>query len=248
MGANRESKVTVGKVFSTNTYGDLVIEEVYPRKAKVRFLDTGSARLVGKCDILAGKVKDLYKPIVHGFGFRGEGVPIKGNKVHYRQWYSMIERCYDPTNKAYKENYFRVSVCDDWRNFQNYLTWCKNQKGCGNDGWNLDKDILNKDSYIYSPETCCFVPKEINLAIVAQRVNGDFKYGIYYCGKINKFVPRTRQKDKEKNDRYIGVFDTESDAIEAYKFHKKEYIKFLADKFKDQIDGRVYEALCSWVV
>lgn len=77
---------------------------------------------------------------------------------------------------------------------------------------------------------------------------GDFKYGIYYCRKINKFAPRTRQKDKEKNDRYIGVFDTESDAIEAYKFHKKEYIKFLADKFKDQIEDRVYEALCSWVV
>ena len=38
-------------------------------------------------------------------------------------------------------------------------------------GWQLDKDILLKGNKIYSPDTCCFVPQEINSIAVDSNNN-----------------------------------------------------------------------------
>lgn len=52
--------------------------------------------------------------------------------------------------------------------FSNFLKWFN-----GNyiKGYALDKDILIKGNKVYSPETCCFVPYEIN-TLVTNRKNG----------------------------------------------------------------------------
>lgn len=44
--------------------------------------------------------------------------------------------------------------------FSNFAEWFDKHHV---EGWELDKDILVSGNRTYSPETCCFVPHEINV-------------------------------------------------------------------------------------
>ena len=46
----------------------------------------------------------------------------------------------------------------------------------------------------------------------------------------------------------LGSFDTEVEAFKVYKQAREAYIKQVANKWKDQIDPRVYEALMKYEV
>ena len=47
---------------------------------------------------------------------------------------------------------------------------------------------------------------------------------------------------------YLGMFKTVEEAFQAYKQAKEAYIKEVANKWKDQIDNRVYKALMNYQV
>ncbi len=91
-----------------------------------------------------------------------------GKKIHgltnhelYHAWQSMIQRCYNKNNKAYKTYGAKgVTVCDEWKNNSTaFLEWALAN------GWRkglqLDKDILG-NGLLYSPSTCQFVTAKIN--------------------------------------------------------------------------------------
>lgn len=55
-------------------------------------------------------------------------------------------------------------------------------------GWALDKDILVKGNKIYSPETCCFVPQEINNLFTKRKsCRGTLPIGVKYIKENKKF-------------------------------------------------------------
>jgi hypothetical protein len=45
---------------------------------------------------------------------------------------------------------------------------------------------------------------------------------------------------------HLGTFNTEIEAFQAYKTAKEAYIKEVANRWKDKIDPRVYEALMKY--
>lgn len=47
-----------------------------------------------------------------------------------------------------------------WKYLSNFKKWYDEHYV---EGWHLDKDILMQGNKFYSPETCCFVPFEINV-------------------------------------------------------------------------------------
>lgn len=64
---------------------------------------------------------------------------------------------YLPKNKP---TYEGCTVCDEWLYFSNFKKWFDENYI---EGFQLDKDIIIRGNKVYSPQTCCFVPKEINI-------------------------------------------------------------------------------------
>ena len=90
-------------------------------------------------------------------------VNCKGRSLHglagtplYKKWYSMINRCYNPKCRNYKNYGARgVTVCEEWRlDFLKFYEWAIINGW--RDGLQLDKD-KNGTGMIYSPDFCSFI-------------------------------------------------------------------------------------------
>lgn len=90
------------------------------------------------------------------------------------------------------------------------------------------------------------MPAEINsLIIKAYRIRGKYPIGIYEDRQAGKFKVRISVEGKQK---HIGRYYCEKEAFQAYKQAKEAHIKEVANKWKGQIDPRVYEALMNYEV
>ena len=133
-------------------------------------------------------IKNPYYKNIYNVACLGNTVSkVNGiKKYSYRVWYAMIQRCYKECNTT-KKTYKDIFVCDEWLCFENFEKWYnENYYETNSEVMNLDKDILIKGNKLYSPNTCCFVPKRLNILFV----NTNNKYIIkkitdLYIGKID---------------------------------------------------------------
>jgi len=192
-----------------------------------------------------GEIKNPYHPSVYGVGYNGVGkyiISIGGRHTKAAQtWKGMLERCYDEKSFNKRTTYIGCSVDERWHNFQVFAEWFENSY---REAFHLDKDILVKGSKTYSPETCRFVPQEINSLFASKKVTK----GIYPTGVVkmgNKFRARIY-----KNEQYVylGLFDTPEEAFYVYKISKESWIKEVANKWKDELELDVYESMYNWQV
>ena len=93
------------------------------------------------------------------YGIAQNDLMYSRKTILYKTWFGMIRRCYDPTWIKKHPTYSNVSVCNEWLSLSSFKPWFDENYV---EGYALDKDILVKGNKVYSPETCCFVPQEIN--------------------------------------------------------------------------------------
>lgn len=191
-------------------------------------------------------IRKRFTPSVYGVGFLGYGKNKSSiNKIaqkKYSVWKGLIRRCY--SKEARDSTYKDCSVCTEWHNFQNFAEWYDENYI---DEWHIDKDILVKGNKIYSPETCCFVPTQINTLFVTNttaRRRSTIGVRKYY----SKYTSRVKDSSNESKEIYLGIFDTLEEAFEAYKVSKECIIKKIANDWKDKITERVYTAMYNYQV
>lgn len=239
----------IGKIYKTSLGGEVkVLNYRSSEDIEVVFLDTGYKTKVKLGNLTQGTVKDRSLPSVFGVGVIGEK-PKETNerrKKAYSIWRKMIERCYSPKSLYKNPTYSDCTVSDYFKNFANFYEWCETQVGFSVAGFALDKDILIKGNKVYSENTCCFVPAQINNLIVkADKLRGGLPVGVYYSKDDNKYRAEVSLDGKGK---HLGGFDTPEDAFRTYKVVKEAHINEMANRWKDQIDSRVYKALIDWEV
>ena len=244
-------KDCVGKVFKSLNSGDFKILKYNDnRNVEIQFLKTGFETVVELGNIRNGKVKDHYSPSVFGVGVSGTKYPITVDGVNtkeYGLWYNMLRRCYSESFKKKQPTYEGCEVGDNFKSYVYFYEWCQNQIGFSNKDWQLDKDLLAKGNKIYSEDSCVFIPSEINTLLTKRTASrGEYLIGVYWSKTIKAFVARVN-KSKGKQE-YLGSFNTELEAFNAYKVAKEAFIKEQANKWKSQIDGRAYEALMNYEV
>ncbi len=234
-----------GKVFSTNNCGNvIVLEYLNKRNIFVQFLDTGYKTCVELKELLNGNIKDYLIPSVCGVGITGE----KGSKKdrEYMLWVGLLERCYSEKRHKNRPTYKSCTTSENFNYYPYFKSWCNKQIGFGNEGWELDKDILVKGNKVYSEDTCCFVPAEINVMFTkTDALRGKHPIGVQYYKPSDCFRAYVGCYSKRI---YLGQFNTELEAFRAYKQAKEAYIKEVANKWKDQIDPKVYNALMKYEV
>lgn len=237
----------LGKTFSSNNFGDfIVVDYVNNKDITVEFIATGYQTKTTTKEINQGKIADRLKPSVFGVGIIGNKYPTTINRKstkHYVLWKSMLERCYGNSNHKPSVSYKSCSVNGDFKYCTYFYEWCNEQVGF-KDGFNLDKDLLTKGNKVYSESTCVFLPNEINLALSTKKSQrGESLIGV----RKTKTGYQSRCNIRGKNYS-LGVFNTEIEAFNAYKQAKESYLKELANKWKDEIDTRAYNALMNYQV
>ena len=244
-------KDCVGNVFKSLNSGDFkILKYDDARNVEIQFFNTGFEAIVELGSIRSGSVKDPYSPSVCGVGITGARYPTKVNGVHtkeYALWHSMLTRCYSDDYKKKYPTYIGCEVSDNFKSYEYFYEWCSKQVGFDNKDWHLDKDLLMKGNKVYSENSCVFIPREINsLLIKCDASRGEHLIGVNWCKTKKAFKARVRKN--KGGSEWLGYFNTELEAFNAYKTAKESFIKEQANKFKSQIDLRAYNALMSYEV
>lgn len=180
-----------------------------------------------------------------GFNSQRQHPTSKGGSTTraYRTWRCMLQRCYDPKYQESKPTYVGCSVAEEWHDYQNFADWFYSNE-YSDRGYELDKDLLISGSKEYSPETCCFVPREINCLLHGNKTfRGKYPQGTHWHKASGRFACQIGINGKLK---HLGLFDCPNEAHEFYRKEKEIHIKNVADLWFGSIDNRIYEILMDW--
>ena len=160
---------------------------------------------------------------------------------YYTKWRNMIKRCYSPSYLKQNPTYKDCFMCAKWLTFSNFKLWMNKQDFLNK---HLDKDLLHANNRLYSPETCVFVAKEVNL-FIGNNLNsrGDCLIGCNWKKASSKFVAECRNPFNSSGcERYLGYYNTELEAHLAWKKQKHLYACQLAES-EYVTDERVRQVL-----
>lgn len=236
------------KIIEYNNKNDIIIEFQDEYRAKIHTQYNNFKK---------GNVKNPYYPCIFNIGYYGQGkykckINNKDTKA-YKIWRDMLKRCYDPYYLNKEPTYIDCYVCDEWHCFQNFAEWFyKNYYEIDGTKMALDKDILVKNNKIYSPKTCIFVPNRINnLFIKSNKSRGRYPIGVYeYYDKEYGYRYLIAQCNTLEKKEYLGTFPINRpfQAFYTYKQYKENYIKKVADEYKELISNELYNTLYKYEV
>lgn len=234
------------KIIEYNNSDDIIVEFQDEYKAKVRATYKW---------FLSGNIKNPYFPEVYGVGMIGNKYPSVINKKQlkeYRAWCSMLCRCFNEKVKNRHKTYKDVTCCEDWLLYENFYEWLHSQDNfeqwLNNNMWAIDKDILVKGNKLYSPETCCLVPQNVNKLFEKRSLaRGNLPIGVRRNG--NGFSAVCNNPLMCKNI-YLGTYKTIEESFLIYKSYKENIIKQVAQKEfnKGNIIKECHDAMMSYKV
>lgn len=217
------------KIFHSNNYGDFkIIEDIgfsdndinhQHRLVKIKFINTGTERIIRYEDALKGEVKDTY------FNSKYNAAQIICNnyindleRYIRKTWENMIARCYNNNATSYRSYGNKGVIVDDtWQDYDNFRRDVVNLPGWQlkiNDhvNYQLDKDLfqytLPHEMRVYSKDTCIWLHRVLN-----QRLQTDNIYGVYnYYNTIYQIDNLYYVKTVSNLPNY-GPFDSLESAI-----------------------------------
>lgn len=245
-------KDRTGEKFKTKDgYEVEIINYESARNCTIRFNDDKNTVLTNiyYSNLKKEKTLNPNHPSVYEKGYFGVG-KFKSRSgdnnfktKYYNVWLGLLTRSYNKNYQEKQPTYKGCTVAEEWHNFQNFAAWYEeNYKPETMEGWHLDKDILIKGNKIYSPDNCAFVPREINnLFTKRQNHRGELPIGVKKWG--NKFVANCSVYGREVK---AGVCDDKEEAFQIYKDAKEKHIKAIAERWKDKIDLKLYNAMIEY--
>lgn len=251
---NNKNKIGERRIMNCGEEAE-IIEYRNSKNVIVKFVKTGELIKCQYGNFKNGEVKSRFTPSVFGIGMVGlEKTKENGKTLKtYTTWRGMLRRCYDEKELQKYPTYIGCSVCDEWLYYPNFKKWYEenyyevtDQRMC------LDKDILKKGNKIYSPETCMFVPNDINmLSVKSNKVRGDLPIGVSWDKKNKKYICHCSVFDigtSKYKTKHLGLYNTPEEAFNVYKKIKEENIKQVADYYKDRIPKKLYDAMYNYKV
>ena len=192
---------------------------------------------------------DLQRGIVfvEELGRQQEYIPyitLKSN-VAYSIWNGIYIRCYKENNGS--------TMCDLWLNDKDALAewWASEYYECDGESMAVDKDLLFPGNKEYAPDKCCIIPQTLNtmLSNCKKHRTGKWKtakmnlpLGVRYDSSMNMYYGEIKPCGHDEVIR-LSYWNTPEEAFEEYKRHKQADILIMADKYKNKVPKKVYDAL-----
>lgn len=169
--------------------------------------------------------------LVHGVGVNDADYAVcpkeaDGRTVwcpYYRAWINLLNRACNPKFQAKNPTYIGVTVCEEWHSFMAFRAWMMTQDW---EGKQLDKDIIVPGNKVYSPATCAFVPREINMLLTDRAAaRGKWPIGVRWHRQAEKFQARVTENSRQ---RFLGHFTTPEAAHLAWRKEKVRIVRAAA--------------------
>lgn len=149
---------------------------------------------------------------------------------YYAKWAKMLKRCYSPISQKKNPTYKGCTVTKGWLTFSSFRAWMIEQD---HEGKELDKDILVPGNRVYGPNTCMFIPHEINSLLNDHRAaRGLHPQGVDFHKASKKFRAQISKYNKLV---HIGLFPTLEQAESAYIEAKVSHIRNVAEEQTDRL-------------
>lgn len=231
-----------------------IIEYPNANHMTVQFLDEYNCIVqnVRWTHFVDGEIKNPYAKTVYGIGIKGNKYSSKS--YEYKTWQHIMERCYSNKWRERYNYYSNTSMCKEWLLFENFYEWLHKQenfeKFLNGDRWAIDKDILIKDNDVYSPDTCCLVPVNVNsLFTKSNLIRGKYPIGVHWHKYNEKYAVKCRNPFINKEVE-LGYYDDVLTAFNVYKKYKENIIKQVAEiEYKSSnITKQCYDAMMKYEV
>lgn len=179
--------------------------------------------------------------IIYGVGTNnvpyGTGYLAKtkeGITREYDHWCRMLQRSYDPKWFEKHPTYEKCEVKEVWWDYQAFASYYHNceYKPINSD---LDKDLLVFRNKVYGPDTCVFLPEQVNKGIVIR-------------GRVSVWHSRDEKYETYCNGVYIGRSYDPLHYADTWLKNKQTHIQSLAENYKNILDPRAYDALMNFTV
>lgn len=115
----------------------------------------------------------------------------------------------------------------------------------------IDKDLLIRNNKIYSPETCCILPKTLNMLISGCHKHQDSD--IYLPLGVNRIITKERTKFRgviglDGKIQLLPLRNTPMQAFNDYLLQKNAQLMRMAEQYKQYLPEHIYKALASYEV
>lgn len=172
--------------------------------------------------------------------FRYQGKTYKS--AAYSTWTGMMGRL-----RSKKPHYCGCCVSDNFKMFNYFVEWYRQQVGSYCKDFALDKDILVSGNRLYSENTCVLVPTSLNSFFShAPTKSTNFPVGVSFHKNAKSFQANIRIDSIKK---HLGCFKSADQASAAYIIAKELEVSRWITRLKDgefTVDPRVIKSLEMW--
>lgn len=140
-------------------------------------------------------------------------------------WAAIQQRC-----KGGNPRYSGVEV--GFQSFDEFADWCHACPGYlavdeTGHRYHLDKDLRGLGRRTYAPDTCCFIPAELNsLFTFSNASRGEYPIGVHWAKNEHRFKA---QINRAKTKVYLGGFTSPMEAHRAWQVAKAEAFREAAN-------------------
>lgn len=197
--------------------------------------------------------------LVEELGRQQEYIPyitLKSNAA-YSIWNGIYIRCYKD-----KRVYEGAFMCDLWKNDKDAFAewWSSEYYECDGESMAVDKDLLFPGNKEYAPDKCCIIPQTLNTMLSNckkhrstcrlgkwRKPKMELPLGVRYDSNMQMYYGEIKPYGHDEVIR-LSYWDTPEEAFEEYKRHKQADILIMADKYKNKVPKKVYDALLRFEV
>jgi hypothetical protein len=154
----------------------------------------------------------------------------------YQAWFNMRQRV-KGGQSGKLPSYANTAICPEWASYEAFSDWCNAQPWFYLKDYQLDSDLLSSSGdKQYSPETCSWLPREVNIFMSSggNKKSTTLPIGVYKVGL--RYIAR-------EGSLYLGTYKTVVEASGAYATAKHARATELAIKYDGLISPQAHNAL-----